>query len=151
MSSPPSSVLNFVNKIARIHSNMQYDLTRCSFIMEPYKNNASGVYFILDGDDILKIGKADGTNGLKGRIASYRANHSKRKMIGNDYTLNRFYELMTGEFNNKTLKMYVYEVPNKEIILEGYTVKADMARGLEKILSQQAKSEGHSMLLSGQD
>lgn len=151
MSVPPMTTLEFVKKIAKYHSEMKYDESRCSFIMEPYKNTATGVYFILDGDNILKIGKAEGINGLKGRVASYRLNHSKRKMTGNDYTLNRFYELMTGEFKNKILQMYIYEVPHQEVVLEGYLIKTHMARNLEKILSQQAREEQHCMLLSGHD
>ena len=142
------SVLNFVRTKAIFHSKMRYSRERKSFDLLPLADTAHGVYFILDGDDILKIGKADGKTGLSGSISTYRANLSSRK---NDHTVNKFYKNMLGPLMGKELEMYIYPLPPKSIEHEGYTLEGQMTRSLERILSIQAKSENNSMLLSGQD
>ena len=143
------SALEFVREKAKFHSDMEYSEERSGFLMDQCKSLSPGIYFILDNEDILKVGKADGVYGLKGRMNSYRSNLSARR--GKDHTVDRFFLHMTGALKNKVLQMFIYEVPVTEIISEGYVIPMNIARGLEKILSQQAKKEGHTMLLSGQD
>ena len=66
------SVTNFIKDHAVFHSDMTYNCERKSFNLDSYQKTNQGIYFILDKEDILKIGKADGQKGLKGRVADYR-------------------------------------------------------------------------------
>ena len=45
---------------------------RRTFKLDLYEKTNQGIYFNLDKEGILKIGKADGPQGLKGRLAVYR-------------------------------------------------------------------------------
>ena len=144
----PIKVIDFVKKKARFHSNMEYDLSRKGFILEPFPYLTPGIYFILLGDDIHKIGKADGKHGLKGRINNYRANVATR--MKTDFTTQRYFNVMTGLLKNKVLQMYIYECPSVKQEIEGYTLELQMARSFEETLTRQAIDERHTMSLSGQ-
>lgn len=142
------AVLEFMHTHATLHSSMEYDSNRKSFSIKPCEDTTPGVYFIVSADDILKIGKAEGRYGLKGRIKSYRSNLSTRK---NDHTVDRIFFVMTGKLHNCVLHMYILPLPKEKVLFKGHEIELQMARSLEKTLSKQARLEGHSMLLSGQD
>jgi len=141
-------LIDFVKQKATLHSVAKYNEENAQFKMPIYQSKQPGVYFILLGDDIMKVGKADGRNGLKGRLNDYRAKNVIR--LPNDPTARLIHDIMTSELKDKTLEFYVYEIPMVESILEGYTIEMSRARSFEKILSKQAEDEGHSMLLSSQ-
>ena len=143
------SVIEFINANAKFHSNMTYNHDRKSFNLEPYGDPTPGIYFILDIDDILKIGKADGRSGLKGRVSTYRTRLVTRYKVG-DPTVLLWEKIMTGELNGKTLKMYVLPLEPTYANFKGIEVEMLMARSLEYKLSKLASLEGHSMALSGQ-
>ena len=134
------------------YADMRYNPQKKSFdFVLPNQielDKTHGIYFILDGGDILKIGKADGINGLRGRIKSYQANLKSRK---NDHTVDLIYSIMMGPLKDKELKMYIYPLPPEEVDHHGYILEAQITRSLERALSKQAKDECHSMLLSGQN
>lgn len=142
------SVLDFVRAHAVLHSSMTYNTVRKSFVIKPCMDPTPGVYFILNNSDIVKIGKAEGRSGLKGRIQTYRGNLATRK---NDHTVERIYTVMTGILEGCTLGMYILPLPTQTIDFKGYQIELQMARSLELTLSKRARAEGHSMLLSGQD
>ena len=142
------SVLDFINTYAKFHSSMVYIPERKSFNLAISDDDRPGIYFILNGEDILKIGKADGKNGLKGRIKSYKSNLSSRRQ---DPTVARIYQAMTGVLKNQELSLYLLPLPPIRQQIMGYWLDLQMARSLEYQLSTQAKHEQHSMLLSGQD
>jgi len=142
-------VIDFVKKKATFHSSTTYDETTAQFKMPIYQSKTPGVYFILYGNDIMKVGKADGRNGLKGRLNDYRAKNVIR--IPNDPTAKLFHDIMTTKLKGKVLDFYVYEIPMLETLLEGYTIHMSRARSFEIALSKQANEEGHSMLLSSQN
>lgn len=142
------TVLEFMHTHATLHSSMDYDPSRKSFSIQPCEDSTPGVYFIVNGHDILKIGKAEGRHGLKGRINSYRSNLSTRK---NDHTVDRIFSAMTGKLHGAILQMYILPLPKEKAVFKGYEIELQMARSLEEALSKQARLERHSMLLSGQD
>ena len=144
------SVLNFIQAHAIFHSDMVYDESRKSFNMNSYENNHPGIYFILDGDDLLKIGKADGNTGLKGRISTYRTRLVRSYETGDQTTI-LWHTVMTGNLKSKKLKMYVLPIDPIKVSFKGVEVNAMMARSLEKKLSELANIQGHSMMLSGQN
>ena len=144
------SVLNFIQQHAIFHSDMVYDESRKSFNMNSYENNHPGIYFILDGDDLLKIGKADGNTGLKGRISTYRTRLVRSYETGDQTTI-LWHTVMTGNLKSKKLKMYVLPIDPIKVSFKGLEVNAMMARSLEKKLSELANIQGHSMMLSGQN
>ena len=144
------NILNFIQEHAIFHSDMVYDESRKSFNMNPYENNRPGIYFILDGDDLLKIGKADGNTGLKGRISTYRTRLVKSYETGDQTTI-LWHTVMTGNLKSKKLKMYVLHIDPIKVSFKGVEVNAMMARSLEKKLSELANIQGHSMMLSGQN
>tara|TARA_B110000908_G_C10033694_1_gene348582 strand:+ start:212 stop:655 length:444 start_codon:yes stop_codon:yes gene_type:complete len=144
------SILNFIQEHAIFHSDMAYDESRKSFNMNSYENNHPGIYFILDGDDLLKIGKADGNTGLKGRISTYRTRLVRSYETGDQTTI-LWHTVMTGNLKNKKLKMYVLPIDPIKVSFKGVEVNAMMARSLEKKLSELANIQGHSMMLSGQN
>jgi hypothetical protein len=141
-------VIDFVKNKAVKHSLMNYCEDRKSFTMDVYYGKNPGIYFILDGNNILKVGKADGKNGLQGRLSSYRGRLSSRS---SDYTVQLIYAKMTGPLKNKTLEMWVYELKPVILNVEGFEVEAQMARSLESKLSLLARNEGHTLELSGQN
>jgi hypothetical protein len=143
------TVLEFIDKKTTFHDDMIYNQDRNSFNMNICQITEPGVYFILDGKDILKVGKADGRFGLKGRINNYRADNLKRAAW--DKTSAKILRIFEDpKMRKKKLKMYVLPVPMVESLFEGYTVKMSRARSVEELLSRQAESEGHSLLLSSQ-
>jgi len=142
-------IKNFIRDKATFHSEMTYDETRICFNIKPYRSTETGIYFILDGEDILKVGKAEGKQGLAGRIGSYRSSQITR--LSNDRTTQLLFNTMTKSHKGKTLSLYVFEIKMIETIFEGYPVKTSLVRSFEETLSRQARSEGHSMVLSGQD
>ena len=73
------NILNFIQEHAIFHSDMLYDESRKSFDMSSYKNNHPGIYFILDGDDLLEIDK------LKNQIASFQKNHDLLMSVSPSY------------------------------------------------------------------
>lgn len=142
-------VLDFIKTKGKHHCEMQWLDNRKGFDMEIYRSRSSGIYFILDGDNIMKVGKADGKGGLHSRLYSYRNDHTKRIKVCR--TVQLYDRVMNGELRGKTLSVYVFEMESPEVLFEGYTVKSSIVRSFEETLSKQARAEGHSMLLSGQD
>lgn len=144
------SVLEFMHKHATPHSVMTYDVSRRGFVLEKCLDTTAGIYFIVrdNPEDILKIGKAEGKYGLKGRIQTYRSDLSKRT---HDHTVKRYYEQMTGPLLGVVLKMYILPLPKETKNILGYMLEMQIARSLEQLLSKQAKEERHTMSLSGQD
>lgn len=144
------NVLKFVTKNATYHSSMTYDENRKSFNLKPYSKTHTGIYFILNDQDILKIGKADGKQGLKGRISTYRTRLVSNYKKG-DPTVILWHKVMMEELSNKILSMYLLPLESKKIIYKGIEVEAMIARSLEYKLSELAKRQNHSMKLSGQN
>lgn len=143
------TVLEFIKTKAIFHDTMTYNVARNSFNMSICQITEPGVYFILDGDDIQKVGKADGRYGLKGRLNDYRADNFKRAEF--DKTAAKILRLFSKpKMRKKTLSMYVLPIPMVESVFEGYTVQMSRARSVEELLSRQAEQEGHSLLMSSQ-
>jgi hypothetical protein len=144
------SVTNFIKDNAVFHSDMAYNCERKSFNLDSYQKNNQGVYFILDKANILKIGKADGQQGLKGRVADYRK--SLVSMFKNgDPTVLLWNREMTGSLSDKILSMYLLPLESKKILFRGVEVESSIARSLELALSTLAREQGHSLKLSGQN
>ena len=150
MSISSVNVLDFIRANTIFHSEMKYNIARKSFDLKPYKNTEPGIYFILDNADILKIGKAEGKLGLKGRIATYRTRLVKQYETG-DATVILWNKTMTTTLNNKVLNMYLLPLEPRKIDYKGVEVEMLIARSLEHELSKLARSQGNTMLLSGQD
>jgi hypothetical protein len=148
-----SKVIDFVRQKCKLLGSAKWDSETYRFPDLPTcSSKHTGVYFIVLGKKILKVGKADGSKGLNGRLGNYRTNNRSR-VWGKypDQHLVVFDEKMTTLFKNKAVSFYYYEIPKKETILEGFKVQTCMARSFEKELSIQARLQGHPMTLSGSD
>jgi hypothetical protein len=143
-------VTEFIKEHALFHSEMTYNTERKSFNLDPYENKDPGIYFILDKEDILKIGKADGKQGLKGRISTYRTRLVKNFEKG-DSTVLLWNKVMTDTLNETVLSIYLLPLQPHKITYKGIEVEMLVARSLEYELSKLASIQGHSMLLSGQN
>lgn len=144
------TVIEFMRNYATFHSDMTYDESRKGFLLDKCSDTTPGIYFIVrqDTKDILKIGKAEGKEGLKGRVQTYRSKLASRK---NDKTVERFFNAMTGELAGVALEMHILPLPTQTSNYNGIIVELQMARSLELALSKQAREENHSMSLSRQD
>lgn len=142
-------VLEFIRSNAVRHDVIKYDGSRVAFDIKPSKNTRMGIYFILHGKDILKVGKADGKKGLAGRIQDYRSSGKAR--LHRDKTALLIHETMTSKkWDGETLEFYTYTLPEIEMSIHDYKIKLSGARSLEEQLSRQAEKEGHSLALSAQ-
>jgi hypothetical protein len=146
-------VIDFVMNKCTLLGKSKWDETTYGFSnLPPPPTKQTGVYFILHGKKIMKVGKADGVKGLYNRLSSYRGNNTSRvtgKYVDQfTVVLN---EKMTTVLKNKSLSFYYYEIPKKETTLEGFKVQTCVARSFEKELSIQARLQGHPMTLSGSD
>ncbi|MDA8646949.1 hypothetical protein N9L54_05915 [Porticoccaceae bacterium] len=144
------SVIEFMKKNAVFHSVMTYNCDRKSFRLDSYDNTNQGVYFILYEEDILKIGKADGQEGLKGRLKTYRSRLVKNFENG-DSTVALWNRVMTGVLNGRVLSIYVLPIEPEKKLFHGIKVELSIVRSLELELSKLAKQQGHSLQLSGQN
>jgi len=144
------NVIEFISENALFHSEMTYNLERKSFDLDPYESTYPGIYFILDNQDILKIGKADGKQGLKGRIANYRSRLVKNFEKG-DSTVLLWNTVMTGSLNETVLSIYLLPIIPRTTTHLGIEVEIMIARSLESKLSKLASKQCHSMKLSGQN
>ena len=142
-------VIDFIINSSVWHDNMKYDESRAAFNMSSSQNTDIGIYFIVHGKEILKVGKADGKKGLAGRIQDYRSSGKKR--LHRDKTALLIHETMTSKkWKGKELEFYTFNVPEVEMTIHGYKIKLSGARSLEEQLSRQAEKEGHSLALSAQ-
>ena len=143
------SVTKFIKDHAVFHSDMTYNCERKSFNLDSYQKTNQGIYFILDKEDILKIGKADGQKGLNGRVGNYRSKLVS-KFDKNDSTVLLWKREMTGSLSDRVLSMYLLPLePEKKLYL-GVEVELSIARSLELELPKLAKEQGHSLKLSEQ-
>jgi hypothetical protein len=138
------SVKKFIKNKAKFFCTMTYNETRNGFDMEKYPTKTPGIYFIVDTNDgvfdILKVGKSESENGLHGRLGHYQQNKIDMRIVK---------EQMQTTLKGKILSVYTLEIPMEEVLFEGYAVQSTFSRSLERMLSIQAKNEGHSMLLTG--
>lgn len=141
------TVLELIKEHAIFHDFTKYNPDRNSFDMNICRITEPGVYFFLDGDDILKVGKGDGRIGLKGRIGNYRQkNFAASNGDAQAKMINRVFS--TKKMQKKKLSVYVLPVPMIDSPLYGRVVQMSRARSLELQLSKQAEEEGHSLLMS---
>jgi hypothetical protein len=155
------SVDKFISKKCRFLSTMVYDPERYGWeINLDGLSTMPGVYFIVRDSlnksskfDILKVGKAEGKRGLRGRMQSYTSTSVARKDW--DRTIRYIHDSMRTLLDNKgkhcEIKLYYFEIPMQTTLFEGYELNMSIIRSFENALSLQAGKEGHSMLLSGQD
>lgn len=140
------SVKQLIETKAKFFSFMTYVERTSSFDMGQYSSENTGIYFIVYENnltntfDILKVGKADGERGLRSRLGKYRTRRRLPTRV-----------VMSGSHKDKILSLYTFEIPMEKVLFEEYSVQTSFIRSFEKTLSIQARSEGHSMLLSGQD
>jgi hypothetical protein len=153
---------DFILSKATLVSTMTYEPDRYGWDVPCLPSKVPGIYFIVrEGKfrrkgakmDILKVGKAEGVYGLRGRIQSYTSTSINRKDW--DRTIRYLHTSMQTLLNENNehckIKLYCMELPMTKVLFEGYELETSMIRSLEKTLSIQATQEGHSMLLSGQD
>lgn len=146
-------VIDFVLNKCTLLGKSKWDAETYGFSQLPKcPTKQTGVYFVLHGKKILKVGKADGAQGLYHRLYSYRCNNASR-LRGNyiDSFTASLNKKMTTLLKNKSLSFYYYEIPKKETTLEGFKVQTCMARSFEKELSVQCRLQGHPMTLSASD
>ena len=139
------SVIDHVKKHGTLlDDNVTYNEERYSFNMIKQMSTVSGVYIIMDKNgNILKFGKAEGKEGLKDRMGTYRA-----KLALNDRTTIMWNRVMTNELKDEILKVYYIECPPITEMRNGIEVDAEWARSYEEKLSRWAAEEGHSLALS---
>ena len=158
------TVEEFILTKATYMSTMTYDKERYGWDIPDLPTKTPGIYFIVRGGehrvslgksklDILKVGKAEGKYGLRGRMQSYTSTSVNRKDWDRtiQYVHNAMHSLLDKKGNHCDLHLYCLEMPMSKVLFEGYELEASIIRSLEKTLSIKASSEGPSMLLSGQD
>lgn len=151
------TVDQLVKKKAKFHCVAKYDPSRYGWNLQNYPNKNTGIYIMCverdDFMDILKIGKAEGNEGLYKRFSYYRATSINR--VDTDRCImpihNAMKEVEKRYGKGCEIHVYTLEIPKQETNFLGYSVESSFIRSFEKQLSLQAKREGHSMLLSGQD
>ena len=153
------SIAKFIKQNAKFFSQISYDRTRYGWDFSNWTTSIKqpGIYFIvmnINGIlDILKIGKAEGQNGLYQRFSYYKSSAVNR--VESDRTIFPLHNAMLDveKKYGKNCKMELHIMPIEKTLVEmhGFTVEASVIRSLELQLSIAAKNEGHSMLLSGQD
>ena len=144
------TVLEFINLIATPHDEMIYDSSRMGFDMKQSEITNPGIYFFVESDNILKVGKADGERGIRGRLNDYRKKNITKDGKPNTKTAELIDKKMRTLLKGKKIKVYVFEIPSKDEDIHGFKIKTNNARALELVLSRQAKDEGHQLHLSGQ-
>ena len=145
------TVLEFINLYTKPHGEMSYDSSRMGFDMKQSEINNPGVYFFVESNNILKVGKADGERGIQGRLNDYRKKNLTKEGKPNSRTAELIHRKMQTVLQGKKIKVYIYETPSKEENIKGFIIKSNSARAFELVLSRQAREEGHSMHLSGQN
>ena len=145
------TVLEFIKLYATPHDEMSYDSSRMGFDMKQSEINSPGVYFFVESDNILKVGKADGGRGIQGRLNDYRKKNLTKEGLPNSRTAELIDRKMKTVLKGKKIQVYIYETPSKEENIEGFIIMSNNARAFELVLSRQAREEGHSMHLSGQN
>ena len=124
----------------------------CFDDLPPCNTNSAGVYVIMHGNRIHKVGKADGVKGLKQRIASYaKSKLSNITRANPDIFTVALHNKMTSELEGKTMSFYFMETPKGDELFNGLQVEKCVARSVEKELSMLARLQSHPMLLSASD
>ena len=141
-----------VKKHFKFHSEMTYDLTRCTFSdLKKWCGTISGVYLFLvrwpDGTVTYeKFGKGEGAKGM-GRLNAYSGlGINKMKTCAGTRLINR---AMTGELKGCTIEVWTKECPSITEFRDGVMVPHEWARGYEETLSRKAEAAGHPLRLSG--
>lgn len=157
----PLSVDNFISQKCTFLSTMVYDPEKYKWVMTlDGVSTAPGIYFIVRDSsnkstkfDILKVGKADGKRGLRGRMQSYTSDSSNRKDWDRTirYVHNAMRSLLDDTGEHCEIKLYYFVIPMETTLFEGYTCETSVIRSFERNLSIKAGEEGHSLMLSGQD
>jgi len=147
-------VLDFVKQKCTLLGKSKWNSDQYGFLeLSKCSTKQSGVYVIIHGNKIQKVGKADGVRGLQARLGNY-ASSNKSRITGkyvDQFTVRLNEKMNYPELKGKSLSFYYYEIPKKETTLEGFKVQTCMARSFEKELSIQARLQGHPMTLSGTD
>lgn len=147
------NVLEYVKERFEYLGKSKWDPDTVCFNDLPTCNtNSAGVYVIMYGNRIHKVGKADGVKGLKQRIASYAKSKLSNITRANPDTFTvALHKKMTSELKGKTMSFYFMETPKGDELFAGLQVEKCIARSVEKELSMLARLQGHPMLLSTND
>ena len=115
-----------------------------------------GIYFIVNGFDILKIGKASGKKGLQQRVTDYISKtyyHSKDRQA-RDKTAQKVLKAFRNELHDSQIDIYVIDLneyaPDIEDKILGGIIKVDPVRAYEIKFTQLAKEEEHTLQLMTQ-
>jgi len=160
----PKPVARLLKEDAILVCDVSYDSERMGCDFFNWRTSwgipkEKGVYcFAKDIDnkwglDILKVGKAEGANGFQGRFHQYTSSASGRadedRTVWFIHNAMQLVEAHYGE--NCSMQLYILPLEDVRVEKDGHLLEASIIRSYEKALSKQAESEGHSMLLSGQD
>lgn len=147
------NALQYVKENFKYLGKSKWDSDKVCFNDLPTCNtNSAGVYVIMYGNRIHKVGKADGVKGLKQRINSYaKSKLSNITRANPDIFTVALHKKMTSELEGKTMSFYFMETPKRDEMFKGLQVEKCVARSVEKELSMLARLQGHPMLLSASD
>lgn len=147
------NALKYVKENFKYLGKSKWDPDKVCFNDLPSCNtNSAGVYVIMYGNRIHKVGKADGVKGLKQRIASYaKSKLSNITRANPDMFTVALHNKMTSELEGKTMSFYFMETPKGDEMFKGLKVEKCVARSVEKELSMLARLQRHPMLLSSSD
>jgi hypothetical protein len=150
------TVTQFIKKHCELHSTeVTYDEWSKSFYLRHFSDRTSrGIYFFTVGDDVLKVGMADGIRGFYDRFSKYNCNQASSFEKGNASATSMYYAMQeVYKKYGKRVKMqvWVHKMDNELENYHGFTVPSSKIRGFEYAMSLRAREEGHSMLLSKQN
>jgi hypothetical protein len=137
--------------------NINHERRNCR--VEVGKETRQCVYFIVqflngvidfskDNAVIQKVGKADGEEGLYGRISGYNCDNVDKP----DRSITKLYNVFNEQLNGQTL--HLFYIPFEPIITDipgNFTVEVSRAREAEKMYAYYARVQGHPLLLSSYD
>jgi hypothetical protein len=101
------------------------------------------------GNDILKIGKSDGKNGIAQRLNEYRAN-SRGFLTNPSSSASVIKRVQESELRQLEIDIYYIPIDPVQITIAGVSVLASPARELEHALHTMARLEGHSLRFAKQ-
>lgn len=115
-----------------------------------------GIYIVVDGFDIIKIGKAAGKNGLLQRVSDYinPSYYNSPDRRARDRTAQKLYNLFSQDLKDSQIDIYIVELDKFAAEIEdpilGGTIKVDPTSAYEKKFTALAIEENHPLTLMTQ-
>ena len=145
------SLIDQIKRVANYHGSATYNVVEHRWNFSKIAETRKGVYIFVEkgGNDILKIGKADGKMGISQRANEYRAN-SRGFLTIPSSSASVIKRMQETELRQLEIEIYYIPIDPVQMTVAGFNVLASPARELEHALHTTAREEGHSLRFSKQ-